>query len=91
MADSPALVAAEVVATLPLRRFRVSLAGGAELTAVLARGVVGRARRPRAVVGARVLVERSPYDARLCRIVRALESGTGGRGYPAAPPDRAGA
>lgn len=60
---------AEVVAELPLSRFRVALGDGSQLTAVLSRDVVGRGRPPRVSVGDRVLVERSPFESDACRTV----------------------
>ncbi len=63
-----------VVAALPLSRFRVRLASGEELTAVLHRGLVGRKCPPALPAGTPVTVERSPYHPSMCRIARVVRA-----------------
>lgn len=69
MIDQDPREVAKVVAELPLSRYLVALADGVQLTAYLSRGLVHRRRAPRFCVGDRVLVERSPFESSVCRIV----------------------
>ena len=60
---------AEVVAVLPLSRCVVGRGDGSRLAAFFSRRLVHRGRRPQVGVGDRVVVERSPLDPAVCRIV----------------------
>ncbi len=65
MASTESTIAARITALLPNHRFMVEVADGRELQAVLSPGCTRQAFE----IGQTVLVEMSPFDQSMCRIV----------------------